>query len=629
VTTIRLDLRRILNVSLAVLLLASMLLAIPSVSAQTPASWRGEYYNNTSFSGSPALVRNDPSINFSWGDNSPGPGVNSNYFSVRWTAYVYFDAGTYTFNVTTDDGARLWVDEVQILNEWRDQAKKSFSAARTLGAGYHSIRLEYYDAGGQAVIMFNWSPGGVGPGPGPGPTGDWLGEYFGNASLGGSPLLTRNDGAVNFDWGYGSPAPSIPSEYFSARWTRQVYFSAGTWTFTATTDDGIRVWVDNNAVIDKWFPQSKTTYSKSIYLAAGYHQVRVEYFEVTGVALCIVGWGGGAGSPPQTTITVDELDPGFVWGGTRGSFYGRSLGYRGHLYWTWNSDTKMYNWAKWFPHIPTAGNWEVYVYVASRYFGTTRANYDIYHNGVRNRRTINQARYYDQWVSLGVYYFSGGSGEYVFLSDVTGDPYATRYVGFDAVRFVLRDGAPQPPPPPQTPVPWPPSPTPVLPPTPTPAPPPPTPPSGCSIAPVLGFGRVWSTYAAVKNGLHCPTEQEKGTLGAEQAFQGGLMLWRQDADHIFVLYNNGTWKRYVDTWNEGEPESDSSIVAPSGLYQPVRGFGKVWRSDPTVRNGLGWATMQERGFTASVQQYQGGLMFWSNVRGIYVLYDNGRWERYN
>jgi len=95
-------------------------------------------------------------------------------------------------------------------------------------------------------------------------------------------------GAVNFDWGYGSPSPTVPGDYFSARWTRQVYFSAGTWTFTATTDDGVRVWVDNYAVIDKWFPQSRTNYSNSIYLAAGYHQVRVEYFEVTGVAVCIV-----------------------------------------------------------------------------------------------------------------------------------------------------------------------------------------------------------------------------------------------------------------------------------------------------------------------------------------------------
>jgi len=86
----------------------------------------------------------------------------------------------------------------------------------------------------------------------------------------------------------------------------------------------------------------------------------------------------------------------------------------GHLFWTWNSDLKLYNWAKWFPHIPTAGNWDVYVFVASRYFGTTRATYDIYHNGVRDRRTINQARYYDQWVAWHLL-FLRCSGEYVFM----------------------------------------------------------------------------------------------------------------------------------------------------------------------------------------------------------------------
>ncbi|MBC7237497.1 MAG: hypothetical protein H5T69_16770, partial [Chloroflexi bacterium] len=207
------------------------------------------------------------------------------------------------------------------------------------------------------------------------------------------------------------------------------------------------------------------------------------------------------------------------------------------------------------------------------------------------------------WVSLGTFFFSGGPGEYVFLGDNTGETYGTRFVGFDAVKFVLRDGGPVPP---------------------TPIPPP-----GCAITPVLGFGRIWSTYPAVRSKLGCATEPEKGVWMAEESFQGGVMFWRQDLNLIYVLYNSGAWQSFPDTWASGQPEFDPAIVPPPGFYQPVRGFGKVWRENSAVRNGLGWATTQERGFFGSVQPFTGGLMLWSNAKGIFVLYNDGRWERYD
>ena len=70
------------------------------------------------------------------------------------------------------------------------------------------------------------------------------------------------------------------------------------------------------------------------------------------------------------------------------------------------------------------------------------------------------------------------------------------------------------------------------------------------------------------------------------------------------------------------------LCPPCGLYQPKRGFGKVWRGSLDVRNGLGWGTTEERGFYASVQAFQGGLMIWSSTQGILVLYNDGTWARY-
>jgi serine/threonine-protein kinase len=144
----------------------------------------------------------------------------------------------------------------------------------------------------------------------------------------------------------------------------------------------------------------------------------------------------------------------------------------------------------------------------------------------------------------------------------------------------------------------------------------------------MGFGTVWNNNPGVRSRLGCPTDVEKGVWAGEETFINGYMFYRQDAAYIYVMNNNGTWQGYNDTWTSAEPEWDTSIVAPPGYLQPKRGFGKVWRNNPSVRSGLSWATMEERGFGATVQAFTGGLMLWSNVRGVYVLYNDGTWQRF-
>lgn len=579
---------------IAFIVSAGLVVPAVAVSAAPDPAWRGEYYNNMNLAGAPIMVRDDATINFNWGTGSPGGGVPADNFSVNWTNFIYFTEGNYNFHVTVDDGVRVWVDDQLIIDQWKDQPATTYHASKYLGTGYHSLRVAYYEHGGQALCQFWWDGG-------PGPITEWQGEYYNNTSLSGTPIV-RNDAAISFDWGAGAPMGGINADYFSVRWTRNVYFpTSGTYTFYATVDDGVRVWVGGSLIIDKWYPQSRTTHSGSIYLAAGTYPVKVEYFEQAGVAVCIFNWTGPGAPPVGAEIIVDDRDPGFVWGGPASSFYSRAYGYRGRLFWTWNATSTIRNWAKWFPYVPTPGNYTVYVYIASRYFGTKSARYVVHLNGVTHTRVVNQNNYYNQWVSLGTYYFSGGSGEYVFLGDATGEPYATRYVGFDAVKFVRQDGAPPPPPPPPV----------------------------CPIMPILGFGRVWNTYSAVRAKLGCPTEAEQPTWAGEQTFVGGYMFWHGGQKYIYVLYNNGTWQGFEDTWTSAEPEWDPSIVPPPGYYQPKRGFGKVWRNNPSVRSALGWATIEEYGFFGSSQTFTGGRMLWSPARGIYVLYNDGTWQRYN
>lgn len=117
----------------------------------------------------------------------------------------------------------------------------------------------------------------------------WQGQYWNNTSLSGDPVLVRQDNAINFQWGTGSPGANVPADNFSARWDALSNVStAQNYVITATADDGIRVWADNNLVIDQWAEHSATTYTTTVYLAQGQHSFRVEYFEAGGGATAIV-----------------------------------------------------------------------------------------------------------------------------------------------------------------------------------------------------------------------------------------------------------------------------------------------------------------------------------------------------
>ncbi|HKS98367.1 MAG TPA: PA14 domain-containing protein [Rugosimonospora sp.] len=246
------------------------------------AAYSAEYFDNQDLSGTPVLTREDATLDFNWGTGSPGDGVPADHFSARWTRSVPFDAGSYTFTVTSDDGVRLYVDGVKVLDKWTIQSATQNSVTRQLSAGTHQIVLEYFDSTGGALLQFGYQ---ASSGPPPPPPVPFAAEYFANPDLSGTPVLTRTDDAVDFDWGSGSPDPAVPADLFSARWTRARTYDAGTYRFTATGDDGIRVLVDGAVVINGWSDHSPTTYTADLALDAGAHTVVVEYYDRTGGAV--------------------------------------------------------------------------------------------------------------------------------------------------------------------------------------------------------------------------------------------------------------------------------------------------------------------------------------------------------
>lgn len=289
---------------------AKVNIALVSGPPQPPSdAWQGAYFNNVNLAGTPVLVRNDANLNFNWGFGSPAPGVQADFFSARWSRTLNLDPGRYRFTTVADDGVRLSVNGVRVLDQWRVQAATAFTVDVDVPGGATPVVMEYFENTQLAEARLTWtriSGGGVTPPP---PTGDWRAEYFGNTTLAGAPVLARNEQAINYNWGFGSPAPQVPVDNFSARWTKTVNLAAGRYQFTASTDDGVRVFVNDVAIIDAWFDRAVATFTAEKDLS-GPTTIRVEYYERTGLAEARVGYslmgGGGTGGqlPGQGTATV-------------------------------------------------------------------------------------------------------------------------------------------------------------------------------------------------------------------------------------------------------------------------------------------------------------------------------------
>ena len=156
-------------------------------------------------------------------------------------------------------------------------------------------------------------------------TGTFHADYFNNATLSGSPALSRCENGIDYSWGTGSPDPAIQTDNFSARWTGNFNFAnTGSYTFTATTDDGVRIWVDGNPVIDNWQDQTETTVTGATTLSAGTHQVKVEYYEKTNLASAHVSWVQGV-APNQPPVPVIDTPTS-----SRTYAVGDSISFSGH-----------------------------------------------------------------------------------------------------------------------------------------------------------------------------------------------------------------------------------------------------------------------------------------------------------
>lgn len=126
-----------------------------------PSGLTARYFDGENFE-RPVRTNTDAQIDFDWSEKPPA-GLKHDHYSVRWTGFVQAQpAGDYTLLASADDGVRLWIDGQQVVNDWNSRAIETFAAKVHFEANTrHSIRLEYYQAGNEAVVKLAWRlPGG-------------------------------------------------------------------------------------------------------------------------------------------------------------------------------------------------------------------------------------------------------------------------------------------------------------------------------------------------------------------------------------------------------------------------------------------------------------------------------------
>lgn len=317
------------------------------------------YFDTPTLTGN-TVTRIDPQIDFSWGSGAPADGLGVNDFSARWTGQVLPNTTEeYTFYTLADDGVRLWINGNLVIDQWTVYSSTESTASVPLVAGQAAdLRMEYWEGWGDAVARLSWSapsllkevipqvhlfsqdgtggttvvgagggagsgaPGaggatgtgtggapdaGVGGGPGVG--SGLQATYFDQQDLTGN-TVTRVDPVVDFDWSGTSPDPGLPTVAFSSRWTGKVKAEKSeTYTISAAADDGVRVWVAGNLVIDGWQDQALTSYSSPpLALVAGQlYDITVEYYQGWGGALVSLSWASP--TTPEQIIPRQDLFP--------------------------------------------------------------------------------------------------------------------------------------------------------------------------------------------------------------------------------------------------------------------------------------------------------------------------------
>ncbi len=271
----------------------------------------------------------------------------------------------------------------------------------------------------------------------------------------GLPLPLYNNAGYISD---GFPADGTafsPGQPFTKSWTisnigTTTWGSGYRWTF----DGGEQMGAPDSIPVPQVHPGG--SWSPSVNLTApnafrsapyrGYWRMQgpdnVKFGNRVYVEIKVPTPGGNVGTfVSEDSVAAADGAPGFQQHGTARYWQAATgVGDGGAMLWTYNNDPAhgTDDIGDWRPNLPASGTYEVYVFIPRLNATTTQAHYQIFHASGQTDVFVNQASYFDQWVSLGVYSFQAGSSGFLRLVDQTNEAYGKTKIGFDAARWDAR-----------------------------------------------------------------------------------------------------------------------------------------------------------------------------------------------
>lgn len=304
----------------------------------------GEYFNGQYFDrfvGS----RVDPEVNYTWGTYKPlqDPTMD-NDFTARWRGTIHTGAApSVRFRVTHDDGTRIILDGVNVLERWSGPGTDDTASVGVAANADVPIEVDLRDSGGAAQLILQWDPTGgtnfvtvpmdvLKPPAPPAPTavgGPGLrGEYFNGKNF-DTPVGTRDDAAVSFNWGTAAPMTGVNADGFSVRWTGTLTTGASSsLRLQLSSDDGQRLVFGGQTVFDNFDDTSHTNTSGPIAVQPNTaYPIEVQLRENIGSSSIDLRWDP-TGGVTYTTIPTTSLNryaspatPNQGAGGLLGTYY--------------------------------------------------------------------------------------------------------------------------------------------------------------------------------------------------------------------------------------------------------------------------------------------------------------------
>ena len=265
----------------------------------------GAYHDRPNFKGR-VIYRLDQTIDHQWYGNKPIFDLPRDYFSIRWSGELEAPVdGEYTFTLMANDGAQLTVatnklGKLEAMAGFRQKMKVTLQRGKRV-----PFQLEFFDNYGEASARVLWKGPGFQEGPIPStqlypvspkaPEGlkegpGLLGSYFQNRFFYGDAVL-RVDRSMDFK--PVQPPKEFPDKNYSVRWTGLLEAPhTEEFTFSVTTDEGVRLWVGGNLVINSLSNRTERTFTGTVKLQRGArYNVRLESVHRAGQGNLKATWG--------------------------------------------------------------------------------------------------------------------------------------------------------------------------------------------------------------------------------------------------------------------------------------------------------------------------------------------------